>query len=70
MPVSVVAPEVESPCVDVCRIDPATGLCTGCLRTLDEIVDWAAADRAAKLAVLERVARRRAGRAGPDGAPQ
>ena len=29
-----------SPCIDVCRIDPDTGLCAGCLRTLDEIAHW------------------------------
>ncbi len=32
--------EVSSPCIDICRIDPDTGLCTGCLRTLDEIAGW------------------------------
>ena len=30
-----------SPCIKVCVIDPASGLCTGCLRTLDEIAAWA-----------------------------
>lgn len=29
-----------SPCIDVCRIDPDTGWCTGCLRTMDEIAGW------------------------------
>lgn len=29
-----------SPCISVCRFDDATGLCAGCLRTLDEIRDW------------------------------
>jgi predicted Fe-S protein YdhL (DUF1289 family) len=31
---------VPSPCNSVCRIDPDSGLCTGCLRTLDEIGAW------------------------------
>ncbi|WEF24079.1 DUF1289 domain-containing protein [Paracoccus sp. S3-43] len=31
---------IESPCIKVCVIDPASGLCTGCLRTLDEIAAW------------------------------
>lgn len=30
-----------SPCIKVCVIDPETRLCTGCLRTLDEIAAWA-----------------------------
>lgn len=29
-----------SPCVAVCRMDDASGLCAGCLRTLDEIAAW------------------------------
>jgi predicted Fe-S protein YdhL (DUF1289 family) len=29
-----------SPCINVCRIDDATGLCVGCLRSLDEIAAW------------------------------
>jgi len=31
---------VPSPCINVCRIDDATHLCVGCLRTLDEIAAW------------------------------
>lgn len=32
--------EIDSPCVKVCVIHPATGLCLGCSRTLDEIAGW------------------------------
>jgi len=31
---------VPSPCNSVCRMSPATGLCEGCFRTLDEIASW------------------------------
>ena len=31
---------MKSPCVDVCIMDPDSGLCQGCLRTLDEIARW------------------------------
>ena len=31
---------VPSPCICVCTMDPATGLCLGCYRTLDEIAAW------------------------------
>lgn len=31
---------MESPCIDVCVMDPETGLCTGCGRTLQEIAQW------------------------------
>jgi predicted Fe-S protein YdhL (DUF1289 family) len=30
----------QSPCISICRIDPATGWCLGCKRTLHEIADW------------------------------
>ena len=29
-----------SPCISVCQIDPATGWCIGCRRSIDEIRDW------------------------------
>jgi len=32
--------EIESPCVQVCVIHPASRLCTGCLRSIDEITRW------------------------------
>ena len=32
--------EIESPCVKVCVIHPATRLCAGCLRSIDEIGSW------------------------------
>jgi predicted Fe-S protein YdhL (DUF1289 family) len=31
---------VPSPCTSVCRMDARTGLCEGCLRTIDEIIAW------------------------------
>lgn len=32
--------EIESPCIKICVIQPETRLCTGCLRTIDEITAW------------------------------
>ncbi|HEY7788318.1 MAG TPA: DUF1289 domain-containing protein [Casimicrobiaceae bacterium] len=51
---------VPSPCTGVCRIDGASGLCTGCLRTLDEIAAWSTLDDAARRAVWQALAQRRA----------
>lgn len=31
---------MPSPCISVCRMDAASGLCEGCFRTLDEIAGW------------------------------
>jgi len=33
-------PDIETPCVNVCTVDPATRRCLGCERTLDEIATW------------------------------
>lgn len=62
--------EVESPCVKICVIHPVEGICTGCLRTLEEIARWSqmgAAERRAVLASLPerapRLRQRRGGRA-------
>ena len=51
---------VASPCVDVCRIDEATGHCAGCLRTIDEIAEWAAASEEQQRHILAAIAQRRA----------
>lgn len=53
--------DVASPCVDVCRMNPETGFCDGCFRTIDEIAAWAACDADEKRAVLARVESRRQG---------
>ena len=43
---------VESPCAKVCLMDPDTGLCRGCARTLDEIARWSRMSDDEKRAVL------------------
>jgi uncharacterized protein len=42
---------IQTPCTQVCTIDPASRLCVGCGRTLDEIAQWSAltADERARL---------------------
>jgi len=47
-----------SPCVSVCKIDSATRWCVGCLRTLDEIGEWANSSDEDKRAVWGRIASR------------
>ena len=51
---------VPSPCIDLCRMDAASGLCEGCLRTLDEVAGWAAATDEAKRLILAAIVQRRA----------
>ena len=31
---------MQSPCVKFCVLDPGSGLCAGCGRSLDEIAQW------------------------------
>lgn len=59
-----------SPCNKVCRIAPATGLCLGCARTIDEIAGWGAMDEAARRAVLAELPTRRPRVDGPPAAMQ
>ena len=63
--------EIESPCVRVCVMHPVERLCTGCLRTIEEIASWSKMtpdEREAVMAELPdrapRLKRRRGGRAG------
>lgn len=53
------APKVASPCIDICRMDEASGWCEGCLRTLDEIAAWGSLADAQRLEVLARLSERR-----------
>ncbi len=32
--------EVDSPCVRICVVHPDSQLCTGCMRSIDEISRW------------------------------
>ncbi len=57
---------VPSPCVSVCRMDEASGLCAGCLRSLDEIAAWSTLPNAARRDVWTRIAQR----ASPGTAPR
>ena len=33
-------PPIVTPCIKVCVVDDESGLCLGCLRTLEEIAAW------------------------------
>jgi len=50
-----------SPCLGICLMDPATRMCRGCLRTIDEIRAWYDASAAEKRAILARLDQRRLG---------
>ncbi|WP_299952790.1 DUF1289 domain-containing protein [uncultured Roseobacter sp.] len=44
--------ETESPCIKVCVIHPEARLCTGCLRSIDEISAWSRMTPEARRAVM------------------
>ncbi|MCC5991686.1 MAG: DUF1289 domain-containing protein [Rhodobacteraceae bacterium] len=51
--------EVESPCVKICVIHPQAKLCTGCLRSLDEIADWSRMDADQRRAIMAELPARK-----------
>jgi predicted Fe-S protein YdhL (DUF1289 family) len=51
---------VPSPCINICRMDAASGLCEGCLRTIDEIAAWGSMADDDKRGVWQRLDERRA----------
>lgn len=46
---------VASPCTLVCVMNPATGWCYGCSRTIDEIAGWSGYSEAQRTEVLEQL---------------
>ena len=62
--------EVESPCIKICVVHPTERICTGCLRSIDEIAQWSRLSNEARQAILDelparapRLRKRRGGRA-------
>ena len=56
------APELQtpvpSPCINICKMLPETGLCQGCMRTIDEIRAWRHATEDDKRAIWAEIRRR------------
>lgn len=46
---------MESPCINVCVIEPASGECSGCRRTLQEIAAWASLDDEGRRRVIREL---------------
>ena len=51
-------PHVPSPCVSICVMNPVTGWCEGCLRTLEEIGEWSRIDDAGKRQIWLKIGER------------
>jgi predicted Fe-S protein YdhL (DUF1289 family) len=52
-------PVIASPCIRLCVVDGASGLCVGCLRTLGEIAGWAALTDAERAEIMQALPARR-----------
>ena len=46
---------LSSPCTKVCAIDPRSGLCLGCGRTLAEIAQWASLGEPERLRIMAQL---------------
>jgi uncharacterized protein len=51
---------VASPCISICVMNEASGLCEGCLRTIDEIMVWGSLPDEQKTLVWAEITKRKA----------
>ena len=51
--------EIESPCVKICVIHPEARICTGCLRSIDEITQWSRLSHETRSEIMQTLAERR-----------
>ena len=61
--------EIESPCIQICVVHPEERICTGCLRSIDEITRWSKMDPSERQSIMQelpsrapRLRKRRGGR--------
>ena len=52
---------IATPCVQVCVVDGASGLCLGCFRTLGEVAGWSRLDDGARATIMADLPRRKSG---------
>lgn len=53
---------ISTPCIKICVIDPASGLCEGCGRTLAEIAQWGRLSERERQAIMAALPKRLADR--------
>jgi predicted Fe-S protein YdhL (DUF1289 family) len=50
---------IATPCLQICAIDGASGLCLGCYRTLKEVAAWGRFSDAERAEIMAGLAARR-----------
>jgi predicted Fe-S protein YdhL (DUF1289 family) len=48
-------PPIETPCVKICSLDHAAGMCRGCGRTLLEIEQWTRLSDAERRTIIDQL---------------
>lgn len=51
--------EIESPCIKICSIHPATRTCVGCHRTMEEIGGWGRMTPEERRAIMDEIPARK-----------
>ncbi len=51
-------PEIETPCVKLCVVDPETGFCIGCGRTRTEIGSWLGISPGERKSIMQNLGER------------
>ena len=47
--------EVQSPCIQICVVHPEERICTGCLRSIDEITGWSKLTDTERAEIMEEL---------------
>jgi predicted Fe-S protein YdhL (DUF1289 family) len=50
--------QVINPCIQICTIDPDSGLCMGCSRTEEEITNWFLMTREERIELVKQLPKR------------
>ena len=49
----------DTPCIQICKLDPVSGYCLGCSRTIEEIAAWSRLNREEKRLVYAELEKRK-----------
>ncbi|MBY3039841.1 MULTISPECIES: DUF1289 domain-containing protein [Rhizobium] len=54
---------MQTPCIHLCSLEPSTGFCAGCGRTLEEIGSWTSYSDTERMRIMALLSARLAGAA-------